>query len=339
MTFVTINTIVMKTPFILLFCIISITSKSQTCDTGMLDARVKAGLLKIGDLQPKLDTISIEQAKQDELAPDALFPAADVTLAKITQDSLPLYIFNATGKKNLPVILYFHPGGFVTPFLPFMKYDCWKMSKDLEAIVIGVDYRIAPAHKFPAAVNDAYAALQWILNNAERYDGNIDQLAVAGLSAGANLAAVVSQRAKKNGLGTKIKLQILNCPSVDNIHHQANYPSYRRYAKGYFQTREFIVFAQNTYADERDFDNPEFAPILAESFRDLPSTVLFTAEFDILRDEEMAYMNKLRSAGVKVWHHCFAGQIHCLVGLPPEADEFKIMNGIIKRAMADAWKD
>ncbi|MEJ7644933.1 MAG: alpha/beta hydrolase [Chryseolinea sp.] len=324
----------MRPVFILLIWSTSFHAMSQSCDTGTLDPRVKANLERIGDLKPKLNKISIEQVKQDNLDNDELYPAADVVLVKTSADSIPVYVFNASHDKNLPVILYFHPGGFVTPFLPFMKYDCWKMSKDHHAIVVAVDYRIAPEHKFPTAVNDAYTSFQWLLTHGHIYGGNVDQLIVAGMSAGANLSAVVSQRAKQNGLGTKIKLQILNCPSVDNVHHQVNYPSYRKYASGYFQTREFMVFAQNTYGNENDFNNPDFSPLLAESFQGLPPTVMFTAEFDVLKDEEMAYLKRLQEAGVKVWHHCFAGQIHCLVGLPAEAKEFDILNDIISGAMA-----
>jgi acetyl esterase len=260
-----------------------------------------------------------------------------VTRVKIKSDSLPVYIFNATRSENLPVILYFHPGGFVTPFLTFMKYDCWKMSKDLQAIVFAVDYRIAPANKFPAAVNDAYAAFEWLLIHGQRYGGDIDKLVVSGLSAGANLATVVSHKAKAHGLSSKIKLQVLNCPSVDNIYHQSKYPSYEKYASGYFQTKEFIVFAQKSYCDEKDFNNPDFAPLLAADFSGLPPVVMITTEFDILRDEELAYVSKLRQANVKFWHHCFSGQIHCLVGLPSDADEFKYLNNMIHDAMKESF--
>lgn len=327
----------MRNIILVLICLTSIECRPQTCETGLLDPQTKANLARIGDLQPKLNRISIEQAKQGQLSDDLLFPHDDVSVVKITADSVPVYVFNASHDKNLPVILYFHPGGFVTPFLPFMKQECWKMSKDYHAIVFAVDYRIAPEHRFPSAVNDAYNAFKWLLDNGSRYGGDIDKLAVAGMSAGGNLAAVVCHKAKNKGLASKIKLQILNCPSVDNIHHQDRYPSYIKYASQYFQTREFIIFAQITYCDEQEFNNPDFAPILAKDFHGLPPTVMFTTEFDILRDEDMAYVKRLREAGVKIWHHCFSGQIHCLVGLPPEADEFKTLNNLINQAMKEVF--
>lgn len=323
----------MRTISTALLTIISFASLSQECATGKLDPRVEMNLVKIGDLQPKLNKVSIEQAKQDRLDHEEMYPAKDVSTIKITSDSIPIFVFNATHDKNIPVILYFHPGGFVTPFLPFMRYDCWKMSMDLHAIVFAVDYRIAPEYRFPTAVNDAYVSFKWLLNNGETYGGNVEKFVVAGLSAGANLAAVVSHKAKNNGLSSKIKLQILNCPSVDNLKNQWKYPSYDKYATGYFQTREFIMFAQKEYCDEKDFDNPEFAPMLAEDFEGLPPVVMITTEFDILRDEEMAYVKKLRNANVRIWHHCFPGQIHCLVGLQPDAEEFKLLNNIIRVAM------
>ncbi len=320
-----------------LLSIIDLAAICQTCDTGKLDPQVAESLLKIGDLKPKLDRTSIEQAKQDKLDHDELYPIEDLTIVRITSDSIPIYIFNATHENDVPTVLYFHPGGFVTPFLSFMKYDAWKMSKDLHAIVFATDYRIAPAHRFPTAVNDAYHSFKWLISNGEKYGGNVNNFVIAGLSAGANLATVVCQKAKRNGLASKIKLQILNCPSVDNPVHQSKYPSYDKYGSKYFQTKEFILFAQKTYCDEENFSNPEFAPILAKDFNGLPPVVMITAEFDILRDEEMAYVEKLREAGVKVWHHCFAGQIHCLVGLPPDAGEFKVLNSIILSAMKEVF--
>lgn len=327
----------MKIILTISICMLSTAAIGQSCEVGLLDPRVKINLSKIADLKPMLQNTSIEQVKQDQLEPAGLYPDGDVTRVAITTDSLPIYIFNATHDKNLPVILYFHPGGFVTPFLPFMKYDCWKMSKDLHAIVFAVDYRIAPAYKFPAAVDDAYTAFEWLLRYGQNYGGNIDKLVVSGLSAGANLAAVVSHKAKANGLSSRIKLQVLNCPSVDNIYHQATYPSYDKYASGYFQTKEFIVFAQKMYCDEQNFSNPDFAPLLAADFSGLPPVVMVTTEFDVLRDEEMAYVSKLRKANVKVWHHCFTGQIHCLIGLPPEADEHKLLNRMVRDAMAESF--
>lgn len=326
----------MKTIFLFLISISGIECLSQSCDTGKLNSQTAANLLKIGDLQPRLNVISIEQAKEQALSNELTFPKSDVYEVKITRDSISVYVFNASHGKDLPIILYFHPGGFVTPFLPFMKQECWKMSKDHHAIVFAVDYRIAPEHKFPAAVNDAYNAFEWLLDNGRTHGGDTDRLIVSGMSAGGNLAAVVCHKAKNKGLGSKIKLQILNCPSVDNVHHQYKYASYDKYAIKYFQTRAFVTFAQRTYCDEGDFNNPDFAPILAKDFTGLPPTVMITTEFDILRDEDIAYVNKLAGAGVKVWHHCFQGQIHCLVGASPESDDFVILTDLINRAIAEA---
>lgn len=312
---------------------------AQTCKTGILDPRIAAVLRdSIKDLQPGLDRMSIEEAKQRRLATENVFPAGDLNVITITTDSIPVYIFNATHEKDLPAILYFHPGAFVVPLLPFMKQECWRMSRDLSAVVFAVDYRIAPKHKFPAAVMDAYRSFEWVLKEGMTWGADIDKLIVSGMSAGANLSAVLCQKARAAGLADKIKLQVLNCPSLDNKANQSRYPSYEKYATGYFQTRQFIDFAQNAYADASAFSDPSFAPMLTSDLRHLPPAVMIIAEFDIFHDEDELYARRLSDAGVKVWSKCFPGQIHCLVGLGPDAPEIKSITTLVQSAMADSFE-
>ena len=190
----------------------------------------------------------------------------------------------------------------------------------------------------PAAVNDAYRSFEWVLSNGSQWNADVNKLIVSGMSAGANLAAVVCHKAKKAGLSNKIKLQVLNCPSLDNPTHQSQYASYEKYATGYFQTRDFITFTQNTYADPETFSDPEFAPMLNTDLRDLPPAVIIMAEFDVFHDEDQRYSARLRDAGGKVWSRCFPGQIHCLVGLKPEAPEMKEITKLVHSAMSKTLK-
>jgi acetyl esterase len=306
---------------------------AQHCGTGMLDPRIAAVLRdSIKDLQPRLRTP--DPNKPAKPATVTTYPAGDMSIIKITADSIPVYIFNANHGTQLPAVLFFHAGAFVFPFMPFMKNECWRMSRDLNAIVFAIDYRIAPANKFPAAVNDAYHAFEWILDNGATWGADMNKLVISGMSAGANLTAVVCQKAKNAGLANRIKLQVLNCAPLDNKDHQSRYPSYQKYATGYFQTREFIDFAQLTYADAGSFSNPEFAPMLTSDLHKLPPAVIVTVEFDLFHDEDQVYANRLRKAGVKVWTKCFAGQIHCLVGLRSDAPEFKELNEVVRAAMS-----
>lgn len=315
-----------------------INGRAQPCQTGVLDPRIQAVLRdSIKDLEPRLHRFSIEERKQITLASSNPFPRPDMQVVRITNDSVPVYIFNANHERNLPIILYFHPGGFVVPLLPFMKEECWTMSKSLKAVVFAVDYRIAPGHKFPAAVDDAYRALKWVLSDGMHY-GDVSRLVVSGMSAGANLTAVICQKAKLDGIADKISLQVLNCPSLDNREHQSKYPSYSRYATGYFQTRAFIDFAQDAYADSGSFNNPEFAPMITQDLRGLPPTVMISVEFDLFHDEDELYARRLLDAGVKVWSKCFGGQIHCLVGLPSDAPEISEVLTLTRAAMTEVFQ-
>jgi acetyl esterase len=139
---------------------------------------------------------------------------------------------------------------------------------------------------------------------------------VLGISAGSNLAAVVCQKAKLEGLAHRIKLQVLNCQSTENPGNFAQHPSHQRYASGYFQTKAFSQYSIRAYAPHVSLDNPEVAPLHRKNVLGLPPAVIITAESDPLRYEGYAYAERLRKAGVAVRYECFGRQIHCLLGLP-----------------------
>ncbi len=305
---------------------------SQKCETGNLDPRV-ANVLKAG-LADFLSTYTTSVEKLRDLkfeTPD--FPLSDETSLKVTADSIPILIYNPTHAISLPIIISFHPGGFVTPVLLSMKYDFWRQAKNYHAIVFAVDYRIAPENKYPAAVNDAYNAFKWITDHGHEYGGDTNQIVLLGASAGGNLAAVVCQKAKKEGIAHKIKLQVLNCPATDNPKNYANYPSYQQNASGYFLSKKFCLYYISVYAPDEELSNPEVAPIQSKDLAGLPPVVMIAAEFDPLHDEDLAYAERLKKAGVRVWYKCFPGQIHCLLGLPFEAEELKALDGLIVNAM------
>jgi acetyl esterase len=281
---------------------------------------------------PSSSTASVEQIRDVKISTPA-FPSADVQYIKITPDSIPVEIYNPAHTSGLPIIISYHPGGFVTPILPFMKYDFWRQAKTYKAIVFAIDYRVAPENKFPTAVQDAYQAFKWIAANGHKYGGDTSKIVLLGLSAGGNLAAVVSQKAKQEGISKKIKLQVLNCPSTDSPKNAENYSSYQQYATGYFLTKAFCQYYIQAYAPQADLKNPEVAPIQRKDVSGLPPAVIITAEFDPLRDEGAAYASRLNKAGVQVWYTCFPGQIHCLLGLPPDADELKEVDKLVIMAM------
>lgn len=295
---------------------------AQQCNTGQLDPRVATALKTVLHDLPGADTTSVEQIR-DVRVPMQSFPKEDQTMLKITADSIVIHLFNPIHKTNLPIIIYYHPGGFVTPLLPFMQYECWWQAKLFEAIVVAVDYRIAPEHPFPAVVNDSYNAFRWITGNGQKSGADTTKIIVEGLSAGGNLAAVICQKTKIDGIEGRIKLQILNCPSTDNARNNARYHSFQQYATGFFQTRTFSEFAIRIYAPDEDLNNPDIGPVNRKDLRGLPPALVLTAEFDPLRDEGQLNARRLREAQGRVWVFCFAGQIHCLLGLPPDSEEQK----------------
>jgi len=214
-----------------------------------------------------------------------------------------------------------------------LEHSLWQEAKTYGAIVFAIDYRVAPENKFPAAVNDSYNAFKWIAAHGSEFGGDTSRIALTGNSAGANLVAVITQKAKKEGIVNKIKLQILNGLPVDcRPQNLESSISYQENAKGYWQTKAACYYAIELYADGQ-YNNPEVSPILTEDLKGLPPAVIINAEFDPLRDDGILYAAKLRKNGVKVWDKCFAGQIHMLLGLPPGAEPLTEFENMVKYAM------
>lgn len=332
-----------KSIFIIFLSIIFVFSRqklfAQTCGTRQLDPRVASFLKMIGyqDMTiEQLRGIPIEHIKfaGPPLIP---YPKEDVKRIKITSDSIPVLVFNPSHAQNLPIIINYHGGGFISPLLPGLEHSLWQDAKTYGAIVFAIDYRVAPENKFPAAVNDSYNAFKWIAERGSEFGGDTSRIALMGNSAGANLVAVVTQKAKKDGICNKIKLQIMNgLPGNCSPNNMETSASYQENAKGYWQTKAACYFAIELYAPGQ-YKNPEVSPLLTDDLTGLPPAVIINAEFDPLRDDGFLYATKLKKHGVMVWDKCFAGQIHMLLGLPPDAEEIKEFETIVKTAMKESF--
>jgi len=332
-----------KSIFILFLSIVLVFNRqdlfAQTCGIRQLDPRVASFLKMIGyqDMTiEQLRNIPIEQLKfaGPPLIP---YPKEDVKRIKITPDSIPVLLFNPSHAQNLPILINYHGGGFISPLLPGLEHSLWQNAKTYGAVVFAIDYRVAPENKFPAAVNDSYNAFKWITEHGNEFGGDTSRIALIGNSAGANLVAVVTQKAKKNGISNKIKLQIMNgLPGDCSPNNMETSVSYQENAKGYWQTKAACYFAIELYAPGQ-YKDPEVSPMLTEDLKGLPSAVIINAEFDPLRDDGFLYAAKLRKSGVKVWDKCFAGQIHMLLGLPSNAEEIKELETIVKTAMKESF--
>ncbi|WP_433520850.1 alpha/beta hydrolase [Nocardia pseudovaccinii] len=208
---------------------------------------------------------------------------------------------------DLPVMMFCHGGGFVICDLDSHDQLCRAMSNAVGAIVVSVDYRQAPEHRFPAAAEDAYAVLKWIAAQANSFGGDSARIGVAGDSAGGNLAAVTALLARDRS-GPAIAHQLLVYPMLDPARDAV---SYRENAYGYFVTDDHLRWYWEQYlASAADADNPYAAPPRAADLSGLPPAYIITAEFDPLRDEGEAYGRRLRDAEVEAVTIRYDGQFH-----------------------------
>jgi acetyl esterase/lipase len=261
---------------------------------------------------PAMDTMPVEQARafaamlatQRPPGPsvgecvDGVLPGAAGDLA--------YRLYRPERRGPHPIVVYFHGGGWVLGSHDADDPFCRDLCVRSDAIVISVDYRHAPEARFPAAPDDGFAAVQWIAAHAESLGGVPGHIAVAGWSAGANIATVVCQMARDAG-GPAIAGQLLVAPVTDADFSRG---SYVENADGFILTTALMRWFWDHYADEPDRANPKASPLRAASLAGLPPALIVTCEFDPLRDEGAAYADALSAAGVQVRHLPCRGQIH-----------------------------
>ena len=230
---------------------------------------------------------------------------------------LRLYWPNAAGA--VPAIVYYHGGGHVIGSLDTHDLIARNLCAGAEALVVSVDYRMGPEHKFPAAVDDSFAALQWVQANAASLGADPGRLGVHGDSAGANLAAVVALMARDAG-GPKLRLQSLVYPVGD---YTLSGASYGKYAQGYgLLTRESMVwFSRHYLRSPNDAEDWRASPIKATSLAGVAPAIVVVAECDVLHDDGESYAGALRRAGVPVEYREYPGMIHGFLGMVPVVDD------------------
>ena len=219
----------------------------------------------------------------------------------------------------LPAIVYYHGGGHVIGSLDTHDLVARNLCAGAEALVASVDYRMGPEHRFPAAVEDSFAALKWVHANAKELGADPDRLGVHGDSAGANLAAVVALMARDAG-SPRLRLQSLVYPVAD---YRLVGDSYDKYAQGYgLLTRESMVWFRNHYLrSPKDAEDWRASPINAPSLGDVAPAIVITAECDVLHDDGERYAEALRRAGVPVEYKEYPGMIHGFFGMMPAVDD------------------
>jgi len=245
--------------------------------------------------------------------PPIVLPKVEDLTIEGRNGDIPIRIYTPDNAQNAPVIAFYHGGGFVIGNLKTHDKICRRICKMNQAFVVAVDYRLAPEHKFPAAVEDCYDATKWVGAHIAEYGGDPDKLIVLGDSAGGNLAAVTAIQARD--LGTpKIAAQVLVYPTVDA---QMKHPSITSNGEGYILTKELMDWFMTHYQkSDADRLNPLMSPLLTKDLSNLPPTLVQTAGFDPLRDEGIDYADKLKAAGNKVQYTNYPGLIHTYFTMP-----------------------
>jgi acetyl esterase/lipase len=237
---------------------------------------------------------------------------------------------------RLPVVLYFHGGGWVLGDLEHSDALCRALCISTGAVVVNVDYRLAPEHKYPVAAEDCYAALGWVVREARCLDIDPARLAVAGASAGGNLAAAVTLMSRDRA-GPPLRAQLLVYPCLDDV---CDAPSYREFAEGFIVSTEDMRWYWRQYLRRAaDAAEPYACPLLAADLSRLPPALVITAECDPIRDDGEAYAERLRAAGVAVSASRYPGTLHGFFAMPgalAKADAaIAEAAAFLRRALAD----
>ncbi len=259
------------------------------------------------------DEIFESSKKIIDYPPIELFAVKNQTFKARDGFEVPIRIYQPTNDKNLPLIVFYHGGGFVIRDIDSHDNACRRLAHDNQAVVVSVGYRLAPEYKFPIPHQDCYDATVWASENAASINGDASKLVVMGDSAGGNLATVVAQIARDEK-GPEICYQVLIYPTTDA---RMNHPSIHKFAEGYLLTKPMMKWFLEQYRSKKeDIYHPHMSPILCEDLSDLPPALIITAEFDPLKDEGIAYAHRLKQAGVEVQHTDYKGLIHAFFNMP-----------------------
>lgn len=260
---------------------------------------------------PPLDQLPLGQIRQLSVPipgePEPVRSLEDRTIDGPNGD-IPIRVYQPEGKPApRPAIVFFHGGGWVMGNLDLYDSLCQSFAKAGDCVVVSVDYRLAPEHRFPAGVEDSFAATCWVAEHADELGIDHRRIAVCGDSAGGNLAAAVCLMARDER-AVDIAAQILIYPITDDDFDR---PSYLEFAEGYMLTRQSMQWFFQQYLEQPDqAADIRCSPLKADLLAGLPPALVITAEYDVLRDEGEVYAVRLRQAGVPVTLQRYAGMIH-----------------------------
>jgi acetyl esterase len=286
----------------------------------------------------KMSEMTIDEARAGYLALPAMFGPGEDVGAVVDRSvpgpngDIPLRIYTPDGVDGpLPVTVFYHGGGWTIGDLDSHDRECRAICNRARCVVVSVHYRRAPEARFPAAFEEAVAALDWVGAHAGELGGDPARIAVAGDSAGGNLAAAVAVHARDHG-GPALCFQLLVYPAVDLAGGTAVYASARENAAGPFLTLETMQWFETQYigqpadgAPRETVEDPRLSPLHAADHAGLPPALVVTAELDPLRDQGRAYAKTLEAAAVPVTLHEYPGMAHLFFQLSPICDDAKAL--------------
>ncbi|MBM3769976.1 MAG: alpha/beta hydrolase [Acidimicrobiia bacterium] len=289
---------------------------------GLLKQLADANMPPLNQMSPVDARVAAQGFRALSGDPEPVAEVVDLTIPG-PGGPLPARVYTPTGAAGgrLPCLVYYHGGGWVFGDIEGVDAINRAVANRAGCKVLSIEYRLAPEHKFPAPLDDCYAALTWVAANGPQVGVDTTRLAVGGDSAGGNLAAAVTLRARDER-GPALRYQVLVYPVTD---HDFGTVSYRENGDNYLLTRDMMQWFWNHYlSDAAEGHQALASPLKAGSLAGLPPALVITAEFDPLRDEGEAYAARLKDAGVRVRQKRFAGQIHGfwqMVGVFPTALE------------------
>lgn len=287
----------------------------------LLDRLARLGLPSMHTLLPAAARIAYKEGRKFSNPPTPAVAAVESVAIPSPAGNIAARLYRPTGSERLdrlPVLVFFHGGGFVIGDLDTHDVLCRQLCNGAVCAVIAIGYRLAPEHKFPAAFDDALAATCWIASHAESLGIDPSRIAVGGDSAGGNLAAAVALASRESG-GPKLVFQLLIYPLTDQRNIALSYQT----NEGYLLTRDVIRYYRGHYLNhDAEALDWRASPLVAKDVGGLPPALILTAGFDPLRDEGLEYAQRLRDSGVAVEYRCFEGQIH----------GFILMGGVIDEA-------
>lgn len=259
--------------------------------------------------EPPLETLDPAEARRvaDLRVIDNGLPRPPLhEVRDLDADGVPVRLYRPTAEPGLPLILFFHGGGFMVANLETHDALCRTLCEASGAALLAVDYRLAPEHRFPAAPEDCLTATRWALANLDALGVDVGRFALAGESSGGNLAAVVANTLAAEG-GPTPRSQVMIYAAFDL---DTDTPSYRRFETGYFFTKAKAEYFWGYYVrSPADADDPRASPLRAPRLSTAPALIV-TAGLDPLLSEAEAYAERLREAGTPVTYRCFEGWPH-----------------------------